>query len=210
MTWPPNNQPTGGKSDSTPMATDHPTEHNAIKATLDDIIAENAGALPLAGGTVTGDLQVDGAINAGAGRGVYFGGNWQGVQAYNTNSSDREFMVIGNGVNGSQIQLHGNNDSKRPGKVDITGALLVNGSPIGLFSIADGIDTTDVLERAEVATMPAVDDEGAATADAEVESVTVNEVVTALLAKVKEQGTEIATLTATVEALTARIEALET
>ena len=57
--------------------------------------------------------------------------------------------------------------------------------------------------------MPAVDDEGAATADAEVGSVTVNEVVTALLAKVKEQGTEIATLTATVEALTARIETLE-
>ena len=65
MTWPPNNQPTGGKSDSTPMATDHPSEHNAIKATLDDIIAENAGALPLAGGgTVNGDIQVNGLIKA--------------------------------------------------------------------------------------------------------------------------------------------------
>ena len=59
MTWPPNNQPTGGKSDSTPMATDHPTEHNAIKDTLDDIIEENAGALPLdGGGTVKGEVRV--------------------------------------------------------------------------------------------------------------------------------------------------------
>ena len=48
MTWPPTNQPTGGKSDSTPMATDHPTEHNAIKDTLDDIIEKvDDGDLPL-------------------------------------------------------------------------------------------------------------------------------------------------------------------
>ena len=64
MTWPPNNQPTGGKSDSTPMATDHPSEHNAIKDTLDDIIT---GVLPLSGGTVTGDLQVDGVFRAADG-----------------------------------------------------------------------------------------------------------------------------------------------
>lgn len=64
MTWPPDNQPTGGKSDSTPMATDHPTEHNAIKDTLDDIIT---GVLPLTGGTVTGDLQVDGVFRAANG-----------------------------------------------------------------------------------------------------------------------------------------------
>lgn len=63
------------------------------------------------------------------------------------------------------------------------------------FNIADGIDTQDVLDRAEVATMPAPDAEGVATADVEAESLTVNEVVTALLAKVKE--------------LTARIEELE-
>ena len=39
--------------------------------------------------------------------------------------------------------------------------------------------------------MPARDDEGVATTDAEVESLTVNEVVTALLAKVKELSAEI-------------------
>jgi hypothetical protein len=64
-----------------------------------------------------------------------------------------------------------------------------------VFGIADGIDTQDVLDRAETATMPALDDEGVATADADVDSIMVNEVVTALLEKVKE--------------LSARIEALE-
>ena len=59
------------------------------------------------------------------------------------------------------------------------------------FRIADDIDTTEVLERAETATMPVVDDDGVVTADAEVESVTVNEVVTALLAKVKELSARI-------------------
>jgi len=59
------------------------------------------------------------------------------------------------------------------------------------FNIADGIDTRDVLERAETATMPALDDEGVATTDADVDGLTVNEVVTALLAKVKELSAEI-------------------
>ena len=140
------------------------------------------------------DLQVDGTINAGAGHGANFGGNWQDARIYNTNSAGREFMVIGNGVNGSQIQLYGNSDSTRPGKVNITGQLLVNGSPLGLFSIAEDIDTADVLDRAETATMPVIDDEGVATTDAEVESITVNEVVTALLAKVKELSARIETL----------------
>ena len=59
------------------------------------------------------------------------------------------------------------------------------------FGISEGIDTADVLERAETATMPAPDDEGVATTDADVDSITVNEVVTALLAKVKELSAEI-------------------
>ena len=138
-----------------------------------------------------GDLQVDGTINAAAGKGLIFGGNWQTARIYNTDSAGREFMVIGDGTSGTQIQLHGNNDSTRPGKVNITGQLLVNGSPLGLFSIADDIDTADVLTRAETATMPVVDDEGVATADADVEGITVNEVVTALLAKVKELSARI-------------------
>ena len=67
------------------------------------------------------------------------------------------------------------------------------------FSIADGIDTRDVLDRAEVATMPTPDDEGVATAD--IETLTVNEVVTALLAKVKEQSEQIAILSADIQEL---------
>ena len=59
------------------------------------------------------------------------------------------------------------------------------------FNIADGIDAADVLDRAETATMPAVGDEGVATADVEVEGITVNEVVTALLLKVKELSAEV-------------------
>jgi hypothetical protein len=62
----------------------------------------------------------------------------------------------------------------------------INGQVV--FGITEGIDTADVLDRAETATMPAADDE-VATTDAE--SITVNEVVTALLAKVKELSAEI-------------------
>ena len=74
------------------MATDHPTEHNAIKDTLDDIIAENAGALPLTGGTVTGDLQVDRLIkakgNAGQTAPAYgFTGDTEGLGIYGSTSS---------------------------------------------------------------------------------------------------------------------------
>lgn len=57
------------------------------------------------------------------------------------------------------------------------------------FGIAEGIDTQDVLDRAEVATMPVLDDDGVETTD--VETITVNEVVTALLAKVKELSARI-------------------
>ena len=73
------------------------------------------------------------------------------------------------------------------------GDLRVDGTINGTltFNVADDIDTADVLERAETATMPVVDDEGVATTDADVESITVNEVVTALLAKIKELSAEI-------------------
>ena len=80
----------------------------------------------------------------------------------------------------------------------VNGDLQVSGAINGTltFGIAPGIDTADVLERAETATMPVVDEEGVATTDAEVESITVNEVVTALLAKVKELSAEIEELKA--------------
>jgi len=57
------------------------------------------------------------------------------------------------------------------------------------FGITEGIDTRDVLERAETATMPAIDEEGVATAD--VKGVMLNDVVTALLLKVKELSARI-------------------
>jgi hypothetical protein len=73
----------------------------------------------------------------------------------------------------------------------VVGDLEVTGTVTGTlaFGVADSIDTRDVLERAEVATMPVLDDEGVATTD--VDSITVNEVVTALLAKVKELSARI-------------------
>jgi hypothetical protein len=77
---------------------------------------------------------------------------------------------------------------KQAGVIGVSGRLegLVN------FRAAPGIDTRDVLDRAEVATMPAPDAEGVATAD--VESLTVNEVMTAMLAKIKELSARIETL----------------
>jgi hypothetical protein len=68
----------------------------------------------------------------------------------------------------------------------VKGDLQVDGTINGTlaFGIADGIDTRDVLDRAETATMPALDEEG-------VDGLTVNEVVTALLLKVKELSADI-------------------
>ena len=93
----------------------------------------------------------------------------------------------------------------KPTGVKIPGDLRVDGifTPAGgtAFGITEGIDTADVLDRAETATMPAPDAEGVATADADVESLTVNEVVTALLLKVKEQREQIAILSADIQEL---------
>lgn len=86
----------------------------------------------------------------------------------------------------------------KPTGVKILGDLQVDGifTPAGgtAFGITEGIDTQDVLDRAETATMPAIDDEGVATADAE--GVMLNDVVTALLLKVKELSAEIEELKA--------------
>jgi len=78
-------------------------------------------------------------------------------------------------------------------KTTIRNNLQVDGTITGTlaFGITEGIDTADVLERAETATMPALDEEGVATTDVDVESLTVNEVVTALLLKVKELSADI-------------------
>ena len=171
------------------------------------------------------NLQVDGSVSMGDGKAVYFGGNWEGGRIYNTVSGTREYMVLGNGTVGAQINLYGVNDDISKGNIlfyageaegggsrtvgrwdgptgafmayrdaEVRGDLRVDGifTPAGgtAFNIADGIDTADVLDRAEVATMPAPE-EGVATTDADVDSITVNEVVTALLLKVKELSAEI-------------------
>jgi hypothetical protein len=86
--------------------------------------------------------------------------------------------------------------------VQVTTGLQVDGTitdkngPVRSFATADGINTADVLDRAETATMPVLDDEGVATTDADVDVLTVNEVVTALLLKVKELTAEIEELKA--------------
>jgi len=155
----------------------------------------NTGIYRAASGVVgvSGDLQVDGAVSVGSGRFLTFNGQWAGGRIYNTPSANREFMIIGDGASGAAVEIHGNNDSNasKRGKVNITGDLLVNGIGVSRFNVADGIDTRDVLERAETATMPVLDEEGVATAGADVESLSVNEVVTALLLKVKELSAEI-------------------
>ena len=158
------------------------------------------------------DLQVDGTITTGSGKQVFLGGNWDGAFIANTTASGREYMNVGQqSGGGARLRLYGPGDASYPGNAYIYGGgaiaarfnnaqntklygnLQVDGTITGTlaFGIADGIDTAEVLERAEVATMPAVDDEGVTTTDADVETVTVNEVVTALLSKVKELSARI-------------------
>jgi len=165
---------------------------------------------------VTTDLQVDGHVTTGAGKAVYFGGNWDGAKIFNVSSGVRKYMTIGDQANGgSQIVLYGNNEADGgtdDGKMyirsggeptvklaadqsvhfygDVTSAGTINARIA--FGVADGIDTQGVLERAETATMPVIDEEGVATADAE--GVMLNDVVAALLLKVKELSARIETL----------------
>ena len=202
--------------------------------------------LPLAGGTLTGDLQVDGNVkfhgrldaqegskerpaitfnNTGSGFYAASGylatsvGGVTQMSAYNdrveiftslesngqlhcqAGSFSRPAITFDNTTSGfyggggyvatnvnGVTQFAAYND-----RVEVFTNLKVNGTINGqtVFGIADGIDTRDVLDRAETAAMPVDGDEGVGTTDAEVESVTVNEVVTALLAKVKELSDRI-------------------
>ena len=167
-----------------------------------------------------GDLRVDGhivAMSAGTaaepaigfdgidGMGIYThkASNWLrfavgGVQRMNI----REDVIImdGNLQVGGVIQLPIARDDSVVGAPNmyITSAGHVKHTTFQAapkaFAIAEDIDTAEVLTRAETATMPVVDDDGVATTDAEVESLTVNEVVTALLAKVKQLSARIETL----------------
>ena len=173
--------------------------------------------LPLAGGTVTGDLTVDGTSTLKDG--AYLTGpltvvdqiRFYGKTKIPAGSSLAiEFSDTGSGFYGNAggvSLLVANNPRMRayPERVEVFTDLKVNGTINGqsAFGIAEGIDTADVLDRAETATMPVVDEEGVATADVDVESLTVNEVVTALLAKVKQQSEQIADLSERIEVLEA-------
>jgi hypothetical protein len=163
--------------------------------------------LPLAGGTLTGDLTLDGAVYVSggtvpAGIASQSGADRQVLTVYSSTGSDR--------YESPYISMYGANDSNAPNKgsmlfftglgvekvrfdnsgVDIANDLTVHGriygnvyGPAG-FWLTDGIDTADVLDRAETATMPAPEEAG-------VDGLTVNEVVTAMLAKIKELSAEI-------------------
>jgi hypothetical protein len=118
-----------------------------------------------------GDLQVDGQMSFG----VTSAGDWP-LKLYD--GSPTYFHGIGVGVN--SLTFH------------VGASLAAELGPGGwAFGIADDIDTQDVLDRAEVATMPVVDDDSVAATDADVDVLTVNEVVTAMLAKIKELSAEI-------------------
>ena len=145
-----------------------------------------------------GNLQVDGELTVD--------GN-QPLLLRSTDGAGREYVQFHAGP--SAMTMYGGNDANYPNevrfesnrllalsidgtkKVRAYGDLQVDGTINGTlaFGIAEDIDTADVLDRAETATMPAIDAEGIATTDAE--SITVNEVMTAMLAKIKELSARI-------------------
>ena len=147
--------------------------------------------LPLAGGTLTGDLQVDGQILGRKGGqtspSYSFAGDTEGLGFY-ASVPDQWLRFTTGGLwrlEVSESLVHVKPD------LQVNGTITDVNGPVRSFAVADGIDTADVLDRAETAAMPVVDDKSVATTDAEVESLTVNEVVTALLAKVKQLSAEI-------------------
>ena len=106
----------------------------------------------------------------------------QGSANYGAAGSERLSMFATTGAStGAAIRLFGDNDNTssagrvqfltggaermritQAGRVTVAGDLQVDGVIIGggLFAIADGIDTAEVLDRAETAAMPALDDDG--------------------------------------------------
>ena len=158
--------------------------------------------LPLEGGTLTGDLQVDGnqplllrSVDVAGREYVQFHAGPSAMTMYGGNDANYPNEVRFESNRLLALSIDGTKKVQAHGDLQVDGTITDKNGPVRSFAIAEGIDTADVLERAETATMPVVDDEGVATMDADVESLTVNEVVTALLAKVKQ--------------LSARIEALE-
>ena len=187
--WIPGNMPVGGKSNSTEQLDDHPTEHNHSAEAISDIVDRFADLrlyVPAANSCgVDGNLQVGGRVSFGA----TSAGDWL-LKLYD--GSPTYFHGIGVGEN--SLTFH------------VSETLAAELRPNGwVFNVADGIDTADILDRADVATMPVLDDDGAATADAEVDSLTFNEVMTAMLAKIKELSAEVKDLRQRVAELEARL-----
>ena len=124
-------------------------------------------------------LRADAAGDEGTPTYAFYGDPDTGM--YRNSTDNLAFAAGGQRI----FRIDKNQGAKVFGDLQVDGT--INGQTV--FGIATDIDTADVLDRAETATMPVVDDEGVATTDAE--TVTVNEVMTALLAKVKQLSAEI-------------------
>jgi hypothetical protein len=159
-------------------------------------VRENETTALMGSLTTTGDLQVDGTIRANktgskGNPSINLGATGTGMYAAYLDTDGGKIRTAVN----SNIVLEAEHDKVSVlTDLGVAGDLQVDGTITGTlaFGIADGINTRDVLDRAETATMPAFDAEGVATTD--VDGLTVNEVVTALLAKVKELSARIETL----------------
>jgi hypothetical protein len=140
-----------------------------------------------------GDLQVDGnaafkissSNTPGYGMGQLKAGNGASLRLYSEGDANYANRIL---VNASLLDLDESTSLLVRGNATVKGNLKVEGifTPEGgtAFGITEGIDTADVLDRAEVAAMPAPE-------EAVVDGLTVNEVVTALLLKVKALSAEI-------------------
>jgi hypothetical protein len=202
MTWPPAVLPIDFEN-ATPQENTHPDAHNTTNQTINnDIVPEINQKLALSGGTVTGDLQVEGLTKMNGLNVVAPGGSGSSATNPNitlgTSGVNAQTGFYRNSAGAIQVACEGEAVARFGlEQLRLYNNLRVDGTINGTlaFGVADGINTTDILERAETATMPIVDDEGVEFPDSDAESLTVNEVITALLVKVTE--------------LAARIEALE-
>ena len=192
---------------------------NAVVDAVNEHETEIADRLPLSGGTLTGDHETLSLRNATAtGQphiGLYHGGVRRGYLGNTTatatelSAETNQLVLDGDGARvATYLQVDENATmwqdlyvigyANAQSDLAVGGDLFVSGTINGslAFGIAEGVDTADLLDRAETATMPIVDDEGVATTDADVESITVNEVVTALMLKVKQLEERIEALEA--------------
>ena len=174
-------------------------------------------------GKIDGTTTIDGSIYDGYELYLSGGGGGRSVLSNNTGVNRELLQIRGHlpeGVGAGDalqyaagINVYGDTDTSSPGqirmytgnqtrlKITIDGVTTIYGTfvaPNTLFGIANGIDTADIRNRAQTATMPALDDDDDdddAASDLN-DVVTVNEVVTALLAKVRQLEDRLAALAA--------------